>query len=58
MIPRASLWNGIRALCYKQNGGSGTNLTKNEILDLEIQDFLDWLTWLKETREYEKEAHK
>ncbi len=49
------LWSRIAALLYKV-GGSGTNLSLGEVLELEWPLFEWWLAWLEEQREAESAA--
>lgn len=55
-IDEDGLWRGIARLTYKQHGGSGTNLTKQDVLELEWKRFVWWLDWLEETRQLEADA--
>lgn len=53
---RDTVWKTIAHLTYKQHGGSGTNLTLSDVLELEWERAVWWCNWLHEQRGLEKDA--
>ncbi|HAM57971.1 MAG TPA: hypothetical protein DCQ64_22175 [Candidatus Rokubacteria bacterium] len=56
MLDPEAFANQVRALCYKQHGGSGFNFTMADVLDMELGELDGHIEWLAEQREREADA--
>lgn len=50
------MWGYAAELCYKQYGGSGTNLSLADFWELDWKHMLWWYDWLEERRKDEKQT--
>ncbi len=55
-MPAEMITAGIHKLLWTQHGGSGTNLLLNDVLDMGLNEFVEWCTWVDEQREREADA--